>query len=181
MNLVLNARDAMPRGGIDPHPHGEHAPLRRWHAGCRPAPTSCWRFPTRASGMDRETLRRIFQPFFTTKNRAGTGLGLTTVQHIVEQAGGGIRTRSEPGRGTTFTICLPRAEQDGRTADPGIPCRARRARERRPSCWRKTRTACASCSGTMLDANGYRVIEAADGLRCAARCSSSTPARSICC
>jgi hypothetical protein len=126
------------------------------------------------AGMDPETLRQIFQPFFTTKNRGGTGLDLSTVHRIVEQAGGGIWARSEPGRGTTFTICLPRAEQDGEIADPQSLARAPGAgtetillAEDEESVRRLLRH--------LLDASGYQVLEAADGRELAQKALASKP------
>ncbi|MEP6473346.1 MAG: ATP-binding protein [Gemmatimonadota bacterium] len=112
VNLAVNARDAMPGGGrltletrnvsID----NEIAPS---HAG---APTGDFveiAVSDTGHGMDRETLARLFEPFFTTKAPGhGTGLGLAICYGIVRQAGGGIWAYSEPGRGTTFKIHLPR-------------------------------------------------------------------------
>ncbi|MCK6544403.1 ATP-binding protein [Myxococcota bacterium] len=111
MNLVVNARDAMPRGGrltIDVHatelPAG-HAALREGQA---PGRRVALRVSDTGVGMDGETLARVFEPFFTTKPHGkGTGLGLSTVYGITEQAGGSIDVVSAPGRGTTFELYFP--------------------------------------------------------------------------
>ena len=101
MNIVLNAYDAMKDGGtllVSTRISGEEAVLRFKDSGC---------------GMDTETLSRIFDPFYTTKESGkGTGLGLAIVQQIVETHGGKIYVDSEPGKGTEFRIYIPLAGAD---------------------------------------------------------------------
>src|SRR5690606_25495616 len=69
-------------------------------------------------GMDDHVLSHLFEPFFTTKEKGkGTGLGLSAVYSVVKQSGGDVWARSVPGEGTTFTICLPRAQPEAAAAD----------------------------------------------------------------
>jgi PAS domain S-box-containing protein len=109
MNLAVNARDAMPHGGkliIETHDFtaGDSRPELAGGSYVELAVSDT------GSGMDEYTRSHLFEPFFTTKEKAkGTGLGLSTVYGIVKQAGGHIWVHSEPGAGTTFHICLPRA------------------------------------------------------------------------
>jgi two-component system cell cycle sensor histidine kinase/response regulator CckA len=100
VNLIMNAREAMPRGGRVSITTSNHT-----HLG---VPSVALSLKDTGTGMDQATRERIFEPFFTTKHGAsGTGLGLATVFGIVEQSGGRIVVESEPGQGSEFTIILP--------------------------------------------------------------------------
>jgi two-component system cell cycle sensor histidine kinase/response regulator CckA len=118
INLVVNARDAMPRGGVVTIQTGsltlDHAYAEQ-HPGASPGPHALLAITDTGSGMTEAVRAHLFEPFFTTKAKGvGTGLGLATVYGIVKQSGGSIDVDTELGRGTTFRIYLPHAE---RTAD----------------------------------------------------------------
>jgi hypothetical protein len=134
MNMIVNARDAMPEGGritiatsnLDvqdecppPTAHGDPGGRILVEPETPPGRYVVLRVDDSGCGMDAETASRIFEPFFTTKSAdRGTGLGLSTVHGIVTQSGGHIRVRSEIGRGTSFQILLPRAEEETESTRP---------------------------------------------------------------
>jgi signal transduction histidine kinase len=169
LNLVVNARDAMPDGGrleiaTRDVVVGDSSPD---HPGVAPGAYAVLQVRDTGVGMDAATQARMFEPFFTTKEPGkGTGLGLATVFGVVEQSGGAIVTRSEVGKGTTFEIYLP---QKGDAAGAALPAGVAPPRKRIAR--RSTETlllveddeAVRALLRTVLQRHGYRVLDSPDG------------------
>src|ERR1039457_2712173 len=165
INLVANARDAMPKGGklrISTEIVELDREFIRGHGYGTPGRYASLTCSDTGSGMDKKTAQRIFEPFFTTKEIGkGTGLGLAIVYGIVQQHNGYINCYSEPGQGTTFRIYLPLT----RTA----PETTKEMPERQQKGGNETilaaedDTAARSFFKQILETYGYKVIEAVDG------------------
>jgi PAS domain S-box-containing protein len=177
MNLVLNARDAMPDGGVVALTMGvEHPNGAELRYGVVRDPGSYLHIAVEdhGCGMTPDTLRHIFEPLFTTK-RTGTGLGLAVTHQVVMRHGGQLFVESTPGIGTTFHIFLPLA------AGSAPPLRrARRASEPRPPAIRRVllvedEPAVASGLSRLLEAEGLEVTIVRDGASVDAALQRQTP------
>ena len=166
MNLVVNAKDAMPNGGKiiiqTANVHLDES-YRREHTYINSGPYVMLSVSDTGCGMDKEILSRVFEPFFTTKEKGkGTGLGLSTVYGIVKQSGGYVFAQSEVGHGTTFRIYLPRVEEAAQPTDTVKPC---------SSLMQGTETvllvedeeSVRQLVRETLESRGYKVIEAENG------------------
>src|SRR5579862_6530506 len=165
MNLVVNAKDAMPTGGrlvIQTGTTVVDENHRRGQTFIRPGDYVRLSVSDTGMGMDKETQSRIFEPFFTTKEKGkGTGLGLSTVYGIIKQSGGYVLVQSEEGRGTTFQIYLPRAEGVAEKHAPPVAAAALGGTE--TLLLVEDEESVRQLVRDTLTAKGYRVVEAENG------------------
>jgi two-component system cell cycle sensor histidine kinase/response regulator CckA len=162
MNLVVNARDAMPTGGmltIETADFVLDEERAREHPGAKAGRHVRLAVADTGTGMDAATRARIFEPFFTTKEQGkGTGLGLSTVFGIVTQSGGNIRVDSAPGQGTRFEVCLPRV--DRQTQAPLASVAPATLRGSETILLVEDEDALRAVARSILERSGYQVLEA---------------------
>ena len=166
MNLVVNAKDAMPTGGkicirtasvtLDDSYRPENTLIKN-------GPYVMISVNDNGQGMDRETQARIFEPFFTTKEKGkGTGLGLSTVYGIIKQSGGYVFVQSELGRGTVFTIYFPRVHEPSE-AHGDLPVSLTAAGGTETVLLVEDEDSVRQLVRETLESRGYRVLEAGNG------------------
>ncbi len=167
MNLVANARDAMPDGGsltietANKVLDGEFAADRK---GTGPGPYVMLKVSDTGIGMDDAVRARIFEPFFTTKGRGeGIGLGLSTVQQIVQKAGGYIHVHTEPGQGASFWILLPGQGSGSPSLQHQAPPKLAKTQDRETILIVEDDPIIRELSASQLGSFGYRVYAAASG------------------
>ena len=179
LNLAINARDAMPQGGkitIETNNFEMGWEYVKAHADMRPGHYVMVAVTDSGAGMTQEVKKRIFEPYFTTKEIGkGTGLGLAVVHGVVKQSGGYIEVYSEPGVGTSFKIYLPREEapQEVEEVFPGLD-EAPRGTE--TLLLVEDEDAVRALISTVLQESGYTVLEA-EGVEAAIRITAKYPDR----
>jgi nitrogen-specific signal transduction histidine kinase len=165
MNLVVNARDAMPEGGriTITTANVDMVPSAGNDLQVRSGPCVMLAVSDTGCGMDEETKRLIFEPFFTTKETGkGTGLGLATVYGIVRQSGGWVSVDSEPGKGSSFKVFLPRVNEQPMPVGQA-PAQADQSAGHETILLVEDQDAVRKLFGTALKARGYTVLTASNG------------------
>ncbi len=175
MNLVVNARDAMPRGGtlvIETRNESAEESFRQNLAGSSATRHTILSVTDTGTGMDAATQAQIFEPFFTTKDVGkGTGLGLSTVFGIVQQSSGVLRVESEVGSGSTFSIYLPQVDE---AADDRVLKPKTAARGTETILLVEDEDQVRSIARAILERHGYHVIEARSPEEALAHCQSKS-------
>jgi len=165
VNLAVNARDAMPNGGnltVETANVDLDETFTQAHLGAVAGPYAMFAVTDTGAGMDATVRAHLFEPFFTTKEVGkGTGLGLATVYGIVKQSDGYISVYSEPGRGSSFKVYLPRIEAPAAAAAAAPKTGAARGSE--TILVVEDEPAVLTLSRRALEAQGYVVLAAADG------------------
>jgi two-component system cell cycle sensor histidine kinase/response regulator CckA len=185
MNLCLNARDAMPRGGrlvVETEMVELDDSYCRFYPGVTPGRYAVLSVSDTGIGMDNATRERIFEPFFTTKGRGkGTGMGLATVYGIVKQHGGFIHVYSEPEQGSLFRVYLP--VPDSAVTEEGLAkVPAQSLSEMRGSetiLIAEDHESVREMARQTLVSLGYRVLSAGDGEEALRLCAGDTPAIAV--
>lgn len=166
MNLVVNARDAMPQGGkltIETKNLDLRPGALSLNGDKRPGSYVLLAVSDTGVGMDAETQMHVFEPFFTTKEEGkGTGLGLSTVYGIIRQHGGWVELKSELGQGTCFSIYLPRVTDEA-TASPSVEAPARWPQGHETILVVEDRVSLREVIRDTLQTCGYHVLEAGNG------------------
>ncbi len=167
LNLAINARDAMPKGGrmtIETRNADVDESFVRKHPELKPGRYVSLAVSDTGVGIDNEAMEHIFEPFFTTKAPGqGTGLGLATVHGIVHQSGGVVWAYSEPGHGTTFKVYLPRLEGRAGLDDSTTRIRASIPHGKETLLLVEDEEVVRDLVRAMLEGCGYRVLSARDG------------------
>jgi PAS domain S-box-containing protein len=167
LNLAVNSRDAMPRGGkfiLETSTVQVDEAFSELHTPMKPGDYVLLAVSDTGSGMDSATVSRIFEPFFTTKEPGkGTGLGLATVYGIVQQNGGHVWVYSEPGRGTTFKIYLPGVEHKLGAAPKADAEITVPRRDGMTVLLVEDDELMRTLTKQLLEEHGYQVLEARDG------------------
>jgi signal transduction histidine kinase len=182
LNLVVNARDAMPRGGelrietgnveiSDPEGTGGYAGLE-----LKPGSYVYVRVSDNGAGMTADVVQRAFEPFFTTKEvRQGTGLGLSQVYGFVTQSGGDVTIKSAPDAGTTFILYLPRSMAKSQDHNLAAEPNAGRCSGNETILVVEDNAELLEIAVTMIRDLGYRVLVAANGVEAIALLNGDTP------